>query len=210
MSVLHNGVETDLFKPADDRTENKNLELLYAASIVSHKGVHTILEALDYLDQKSQLDGMHLTVIGGGHPDYEARLERYVKEHNLIEVVKFVGRVPRAEMAKRLKQFDVLVFPSIWEEPLSRMMQEGMSAGLTVVGTLTGGSGELLVEGETGLTFEKENHQQLAERLLELQANSELRKRLAQNGRDEVVKRFSMERMIDEIEEQLERIMEKE
>ena len=209
LSVLHNGVETDLFKPVDSRPDNKNLELLYAGSIVSHKGVHTILEALHYLAQQNRLNGMHLTIIGGGHPDYEARLDRYVEEHNLNEVVDIVGRVPRSEMAKRLRQFDVLVFPSIWEEPLSRMMQEGMSAGLTVVGTLTGGSGELLVEGETGLTFEKENPHQLADRLLELYANPELRKKLAQNGRDEVVKRFSMERMIDEIEDNLETIITK-
>lgn len=208
LSVLHNGVETDLFKPSDQTTRPADqLDLLYAGSIVDHKGVHTIVEALQFLREQNKLDKIKLTIVGGGHPDYEAYLEEYVQDHHLNDVVEFYGRVPRSEMAQLLERFNVLVFPSIWEEPLSRMMQEAMSAGLTVVGTLTGGSGELLVEGDTGLTFDKENHLQLAERLLELQNNPELRQRLAKNGRDEVVKRFSMARMIDEIEESLERIV---
>ena len=82
-----------------------------------------------------------------------------------------------------------------------------MSAGLTVLGTLTGGSGELLVEGETGLTFEKEDGVGFAKRLLELQSDIELRQRLAENGRAEIVKRFSMERMIDKMEARLNQII---
>ena len=210
LSVLHNGVETNLFKPNENQNRLANkLKLLYAGSVNEHKGVHTILEALDYLQSKSQLNGISLSIVGGGHHDYEARLRRYVTDHQLDFYVTFYGKVPRSEMHKLLNDFDVLVFPSIWEEPLSRMMQEGMSAGLTVVGTLTGGSGELLVEGETGLTFEKANYTQLAERLLELQSNPELRERLAKNGRQEVVQRFSMEHMVDRIEERLSEIISK-
>lgn len=208
LSVLHNGVETDLFAPASqmDRLSN-GLRVLYAGSVNTHKGVHTILEALAYLKERNQLDGVSLTIVGAGHPDYEKRLKNYAGENDLTDFVNFFGKVPRSEMHKVLKDFNVLAFPSIWEEPLSRMMQEGMSSGLAVVGTLTGGSGELLVEGKTGLTFEKENHIQLAQRLMELKSDPELRQRLAGSGRQEILERFSMKRMIDEMEERLNSIL---
>ncbi|MFK7803656.1 MAG: glycosyltransferase family 4 protein [Anaerolineae bacterium] len=204
LMVLNNGVETELFKPVDfsDRPADE-LRVLYAGSVNVHKGVHTILEAFHHLNEQNKLKNMSLTIVGDGHPDYENRLKKYVADHQLQEKVHFHGRVLRSQMHELMREFNILAFPSVWEEPLSRMMQEGMSAGLTVVGTLTGGSGELLVEGETGLTFDKENHLQLANRLLELQADPELCQRLADNGRAEILKRFSMERMIDNMEEQL-------
>ena len=181
--------------------------MLYAGSVNEHKGVHTILEALHYLDEQGKVDKISLTIVGDGHPDYAVKLKKYVAEQQLEDKVTFYGRVPRAKMHEVIRDFNLLVFPSIWEEPLARMMQEGMSAGLTVLGTLTGGSGELLVEGETGLTFDKENSVQLANRLLELQADPALRQRLADNGRAEILKRFSMERMMDEMEERLTKIL---
>ncbi len=208
LEVLNNGVETELFKPTDQSNYPADqLRLFYAGSVNTHKGIHTILEAMHYLDEQNNLNQITLTVVGDGHPDYAVRLKKYIKEHKLEQVVTLAGRVPRSQMHEIMRDFNVLVFPSIWEEPLARMMQEGMSAGLTVVGTLTGGSGELLVEGETGLTFDKENFVQLSERLLELQADPELRQRLADNGRAEILKRFSMERMMDKMESNLEEIL---
>ena len=141
-----------------------------------------------------------MTLVGSGHPDYEARLKQQIAEANLADHVILAGRVPRAEMPDLLRKFDVLVFPSIWEEPLARMMQEGMAAGLVVIGTLTGGSGELLVEGETGLTFAPEDAAGLAQQIVRLRDEPELRIQLAQTGRDRVLAQFDIERMIDEIE----------
>jgi glycosyltransferase involved in cell wall biosynthesis len=111
-----------------------------------------------------------------------------------------LGRLPREEIPALLQKHDVLIFPSTWEEPLARMMQEAMAAGLVVVGTLTGGSGELLVEDETGLTFEAGNAGMLARRIEQLLENPELIPSLARNGRAKVIEQFEIERMIKEIE----------
>lgn len=198
VKVVYNGVETDKFVPAPSR--NSSLSLLYAGSIVEHKGVHTALEALAHLLQQNKLRDMTLTIVGAGHPDYEARLKRMTERTGLSEHVHFHGRVPRQQMPEILSKADVLLVPSVWEEPLSRMMQEGMAAGLVVVGTLTGGSGELLVEGETGLAFPPGDAIRLAERLQELQASPDLCTKLAKNARETVVERFDIRRMVDEIE----------
>lgn len=209
MRVVYNGVETDLFTPAglDKNKPSPGLSLLYAGSLVPHKGVHTAVEAMALLAQRPEIDALRLSIAGSGHPAYEAYLKKLVAQKGLGDRVQFLARVSRAEMPSLLRKFDVLVFPSTWDEPLSRMMQEAMSAGLVVVGTPTGGTPEILLEGETGLIFEPGNAGCLAARLEQLAGDSSLRSLLARNARQVVLERFDLGRMIDEIEAYLEQVV---
>ena len=204
MAVVYNGVETDLFiPPANDTRPTDELKLLYAGSLVDHKGVHTAVEAMALLAQDPALAHISLTIAGGGHPDYEAQLRQRVEQAGLQARIHFAGRIPREQMPNLLQQHHVLIFPSIWEEPLARMTQEAMATEMTIVSTLTGGTGELVVEGETGLTFPPDDAAALARRVKELALAPDLRVRLAQQGRAAVLARFDLNRMIDEIESHL-------
>lgn len=201
MEVVYNGIDLREFVPSERPTPPPGrIALLFAGSLVPHKGAHTAIEALALLDQRGLLGQTTLTIVGSGHPDYEARLRRLVAAHGLDGAVSFRGRLPRDQMAALMAHFDVLVFPSIWEEPLARVVQEAMAVGLVVVGTTTGGSAEILVEGETGLTFPPGDGAALAARLAELQAAPEQGRRLAARARATVVQRFSFNRMLDEVE----------
>jgi L-malate glycosyltransferase len=106
-----------------------------------------------------------------------------------------------------LSHCDVLVFPSIAAEALPRMPQEAMACGLVVVGTTTGGTRELLLDGETGLTFPAEDDETLSNQLLRLAREPELRRRLAQAGRQTILEKFTMDRMVDEIESYLQEVV---
>lgn len=214
MSVVYNGVETDLFyprpvsPPEEESTlikQAESVKLLCAGSLVSHKGVHTVIEAISLLAANE--DAPNLTIVGAGHPDYERRLQQMVRDNHLEHLVHFTGRIPREQMPEVLRQHDILLFPSIWEEPLARMMQEAMASGLAVIGTLTGGTGELLVEGETGLTFAPEDAAMLARRIDELVRDPQLRHKLAAAGRQKVLACFDIRRMVDEIETQLQAVV---
>lgn len=203
--VIHNGIDLQAFSPPEHRDwEPGRLRLLYAGSLVPHKGVHTAVEAMTRLPQLEQVT---LTIIGSGHSDYEAGLRRTVAEHNLEGRVHFWPRVSRDEIPQMLSQFDALVFPSIWEEPLARMMQEAMASGLVVIGTPTGGTPELLVDGENGLAFEPENAGMLAEKIALLARDLPLRERMARAARAAVEARFSIDRMGDELEAYFEQMI---
>jgi glycosyltransferase involved in cell wall biosynthesis len=106
-------------------------------------------------------------------------------------------------MPALLQRFDVLIFPSIYEEPLARMTQEAMLSGLVVVGTTTGGTKEILREGETGLTFAPEDANGLADQLARLIANPELGCHLAQAGRQSILENFTLDKMAQQIEDYL-------
>jgi glycosyltransferase involved in cell wall biosynthesis len=99
-----------------------------------------------------------------------------------------------------LQQFDVLVFPSIYEEPLARITEEAMVSGLVVVGTITGGTREILSDGENGLTFAPEDADGLARQVIRLINDPDLRCRLAHNGRQTVLEHFTLDKMVNEIE----------
>jgi glycogen synthase len=206
MRVVYNGIDTARFSPPVARRNSRrksDLRMLYAGSLIWHKGVHTAVAAMATLKQQNQLNGLSLTIVGSGHPDYEAQLRQMVESGGLETAVAFRGRVLRDEMPALLHEFDVLIFPSTWEEPLARMTQEAMAAGLVVIGTLTGGTGEILVEGETGLTFPPEDATKLAAQMRRLRDEPELVQQLSQTARQRVKEQFDISRMIAEIEEEL-------
>jgi glycogen(starch) synthase len=211
MHVVYTSVETDRFMPSSwlirDQMQGRDLSLLFAGSIVPHKGVHTAVEAMAILARKSSVPDITLTIVGSGHPDYEDRLRRLVNDEGLSQYVKFLGRIPREQMPNLLQKFDVLIFPTVSEEPLARMTMEAMATGLVVVGTTTGGTKEILIDGETGLTFEPGDAVMLARQIEILRSDPELCARLAHNAREMVAQNFDLCRMIDEIEGYLSQVV---
>jgi glycosyltransferase involved in cell wall biosynthesis len=171
--------------------------------LVRHKGVHTAIEAMARLVNKRRINQITLTLVGSGHPDYEEFLRDLVERERLHDFVIFHKSVPKDQMPVILQQFDVLIFPSIYEEPLARTTQEAMAAGLVVVGTTTGGTKEILRDGETGFTFAPEDPDALAEQVTRLITDPDLRHLLAQAGRQTVLENFTLDRMVQQIEDYL-------
>jgi glycogen(starch) synthase len=202
--IIHGGTDVERYLVVRKRDDHSGrLKLLYAGQLVQHKGVHTAIEAMARLVQKVEVDRITLTLVGSGHPDYEAYLHDLVERERLHEFVIFHKSVSKDEMPAIFQQFDVLIFPSIYEEPLARVTQEAMASGLVVVGTTTGGTEEILRDGETGLTFAPKDADGLAEQINRLIVDPDLYCRLAQAGRQTVVENFTLDKMVDEIEEYL-------
>jgi glycogen synthase len=199
--IIHGGTDMERFLDFRERAHSSgDLRLLYAGQLVRHKGVHTAIEAMARLVNERKINQITLTVVGSGHPEYEAFLHDLVARERLQGFVTFYKPVSKEEMPTVLQQFDVLIFPSIYEEPLARMTQEAMASGLAVVGTTTGGTKELLRDGETGLTFAPEDADGLAEQVNRLITDPDLLCRLARAGRERVLKNFTLERMVQEID----------
>ena len=78
-----------------------------------------------------------------------------------------------------------------------------MAAGLVVIGTTTGGTGEILVEGETGLTFPAGDAEQLAAQIRRLVDDPVLCRRLGDSGCRTVREYYTLGRMVDELEAEL-------
>ena len=198
--IVHNGIEAETFTPRSAEFSHPKLRLIYAGRLDWNKGVHTILESLVHLRQERPDLSLEFSVVGSGAFHYERRLKWLVNEHQLQDRVRFVGRVPREEMPRVLKEHEVFLFTSIWPEPLARSIQEAMACGLVVIGTTTGGTPEILHDGENGLTFIAEDSQMLAEKIAQVAADRSLWAKLSKAARQTVTEKFTMMRMVDELE----------
>lgn len=207
--VIYPGIDLEQFsvhKLSGDKFSSRKLSLLYAGSLVAHKGVHTALEAMGYLVKHAHDRNIKLTIVGSGHTSYEAHLHTYVIENALQNHVFFIKQIPRKEMPGLMRAFDVLLFPSIWEEPFSRVILEAMASGLVVIGTDSGGTKEILKDGKTGLVFPPGDSIALADCIQRLVGNPDLMENLAKNGRKLVENKFDIHCMVDEIETYLDQL----
>ncbi|MGI6376320.1 MAG: glycosyltransferase family 4 protein [Anaerolineae bacterium] len=205
--VIYIGIDPAPFvEAAAARQPSDTLRLVYFGGLAEHKGVHTAIEALGLLRQQGRLAGMTLTIVGAGHPDYEARLRHLVEQQGLSAVVSFHGRVPRSEVPALLAGFDVFLFTSIWEEPIARTVMEAMASGLGVIASPVGGQREMLEDGVNCLTYAPGDAVELAERIAAVAGSRSLVARLAQAGRETVLQRFALRRMVDEYEAWLQEV----
>jgi glycosyltransferase involved in cell wall biosynthesis len=184
--------------PQPGTSTDGSLRLLYMGRLERIKGVHTVVNAMQALDAPVTLD-----ILGGGEPDYMAALQAMIVQAGTQDRVHFLGAVPRVQIPQVLAQHDVLLFPSEWHEPFARSVLEAMAAGLVVIGTTTGGTGEVLVEGDTGLTFPAGDAERLATQIRRLVADPVLCRRLAAAGRRTVRQYYTLGRMVDELEAEL-------
>lgn len=206
--VVHNGIDVTKFTPKRGNGEQRPLRLLYAGGFWEIKGVDTAVKAIAILVNRQNQTDIHLTLIGSGHPDYTRQLRALIQKHRLAQFVTFGDRVPRRQMPDLLRQFDVLLFPSTGPEALARITQEAMAAGLIVIGTTTGGTPEILQDGQNGLTFTAGDAAMLAGKIALLRRDPALGARLARAARQTVEEKFTFERMVDELEAYFERICE--
>ncbi len=157
------GVDTEMFHPAEDIPQGK---LLYVGQVAPHKGVHLAIEAVGKLKTKNPSVSFHLTIVGRFvSMSYEAELRGLVARYNLKENVSFTGFVPREDLPELYRCHAILLFPSVWEEPMGISILEAMASGLVVISSGTGGSSELFEDGESGLVFKSEDADDLLRKL---------------------------------------------
>ena len=202
--VIHWGVDAERFQMTEKPQQLKRL--LFVGQVTRHKGVHTAVEALNLL-VKSGHETATLTIVGdSAAKDFQADLRRMISSYQLDKHVRFTGQVQREDTPRIYQEHDVLIFPSVWDEPFSITVLEAMASGLAVVGTATGGSGEILEDGVNALIFEKENAQQCADCVARLFSDQQLFEQVRRRGRCTIEQKHQLEQMVDTIEHSLESI----
>ena len=203
--VIHWGVDIERFRMTDKPTQLKRL--LFIGQVTRHKGVHTAVEALKLLVQNGH-ETATLTIVGdSAAKDFQAQLRELISSYALERHVRFTGQVQREETPQIYQQHDVLIFPSVWDEPFSITVLEAMASGLAVVGTATGGSGEIFEDGVNALVFEKENAQQCAACIARLFSDQQLFERVRQQGRFTLEQKHRLDQMVDTIERSLKEVV---
>ena len=136
-----------------------------------------------------------LCMVGDG-PD-RAQLEQRAHELGVVRNTLFLGY--QEDVAQFYAAFDALVLPSSNEgTPVSAI--EALAAGRPVVATRVGGVPDVVEEGQDGFLVEPGDTDDLAKRLGQLARDPELRKRMGRAGRDRVLPRYAVERLVDDVD----------
>jgi glycosyltransferase involved in cell wall biosynthesis len=143
----------------------------------------------------SGVDAM-LCMVGDG-PD-RAGLERRAHELGIMRQVLFLGY--QEEVSSFYAAFDALVLPSSNEgTPVSAI--EALAAGRPVVATRVGGVPDVVRDGEDGFLVEAGETDELADRLERLARDPELRARMGRQGRERVLPRYAVDRLVEDVDE---------
>ncbi len=157
----------------DSSGEAPRLELIFVGRLVSDKGADLLLNALKLIEVKPRL-----TIVGDG-PELAA-LEKQAADLQLRPQIEFVGRQQGEQLAKLLRQHEILVVPSLWHEPFGIVALEGIACGCVVVGSAGGGLAEAI--GPCGVTFPNGDAGALATAIARLLSEPDNRFRLRQEA----------------------------
>ncbi len=202
VETIHHGTDVEAFAATTQTVEESRRALgvpegAVAVGIVgrvaSEKGHGYLFEAVRALGDRFRL----CVVVVGDGPD-DAKLRALAVEMGIADRVVFAGF--RADVNNAINGLDIVAVPSTWPEPCSAAIQQGMALSKPVVGTLSGGTPEMVVEGVTGLLVPVEDAGALAGALGALACDAPLRARMGAAGRARVGSLFTLSGMTDKVE----------
>lgn len=197
--VIHNGLDlrslgdASATEAAGPRAGGEDLIVGAVGNLRPAKDYPNLLRAAAELTER----GVSLRVLIAGEGDGELKqaLVELRSKLGLDERVEFLGF--RKDVHRFLQSVDVFVMSSKVEGlPLAPV--EALALGKPVVATRAGGTDEVVRDGETGLLVPVEDPVALADALQRVHENREWAARLARAGQEDVVQRFSLERMTDD------------
>ena len=130
-----------------------------------------------------------------GEGEMRAELEAQIQTLSLSASVKLLGQTNN--VAEFLASADIFVMPSLWEG-LPIALLEAMSAGLPSVATRVEGAEEVIADGEDGLLVPIENTDALANAILQLLADPQLRHKMGDAARKKVLESYTAEHMCEQ------------
>jgi phosphatidylinositol alpha-1,6-mannosyltransferase len=190
------GIDTAHFAPVrDSDVLKRELDLSTKRVIVSvgrlvhRKGQDTLVEALPEILQ-SHPDA-HLLFVGvGPHLEY---IHKRAIQLGVLENISFVGRVQYQELPRFICVGEIFAMPSrsrlagLEVEGLGIVYLEASACGLPVVGGLSGGAPDALLEGETGFAVDGRKPHDVAQAVITLLDNPEMAKRMGERGRQWII-----------------------
>ena len=170
--------------------------------LVEQKGYPCLVEAVKLVSDR--VSNVEFFIVGDG--EESNHLQNLIKKLDLSEKVKLLGF--RSDIPSILSQWDIYVQPSLWEG-LCITVVEAIASGLPVVATNVGGIPESVIDGYNGFLVPPGNPEALVNKILELAKNPDLRQQMGNRSRRIAEKKYSLVKMVRDIEELINLLIEK-
>ena len=169
------------------REKYKNQKIIFAIGRhVKYKGFEYLLEAMKSVDDA-------VLLLGGTGPLTKS-FNEFISKNNLQSKIKLLGKIENKELDDYYEACDIFVLPSILKSETFAVVQlEAMKHGKPVINTNLGtGVNYVSIDGETGLTVEPGNVEELAYAINQLLKDENLRQNFGHNALDRIEKIFDI------------------
>lgn len=197
VSVIRCGIDSSVFKPKTEEQTKKNhlFTAVCIASLRDYKGHAYLIEACKLL--KARGKSPRVLLIGDGED--RAKIEEQIARAGLSETVHLLGHQTRDRVSELLGEADMAVQPSIVTangkmEGIPVALMEALACEVPVVATNISGISELVRHETTGLLVPEKDSKALADAMERVMNNPSLARKLAQAGRELVLREFDLKR----------------
>ena len=191
LEVSRLGVDPDVFLPRPFEENPDVFEIICVGRLCPAKGQHILVDAIDRLLQQGRK--LRLRIVGDG-PD-RASLERHVHRLDRKRDIIFEGAVNQDRIRDLYSRAHIFSMPS-FAEGIPVVLMESMAMEIPCVTTRITGIPELIRDGEDGLLVAPSSVEELADALARVMDDTELRRRLGENGRKRVVEHYNLARNV--------------
>ncbi|MFA5038112.1 MAG: glycosyltransferase [Candidatus Omnitrophota bacterium] len=201
MEVIYNGIAIDKFLENSKRSSWNKSDLFPQAnikivtsigSLIPRKGMDILLKAFQIVIKEAP--EARLVIIGKGDL---APFERLARKLGIVEFIRLTGFLKEYPYGI-LNSTDLYVSAS-YAESFGLSIAEAELLGIPVVATRVGGVPEVVVDTKTGFLAPAGDEKALAEKMVLLLKDDNLRKRMGAAGRQNVLDKFSLEERVEEL-----------
>lgn len=182
--TLYNGVDFNAYSKTT-KTPGNTVKFLYAGRIIPIKGVLELVEAFNkVLDDSSELDNAPITldIVGfsGLDAGYEKKIRKEASKH--ASHIQCINQVSTTEMVRLYNEYDVVVMPTINEEPFGLVALETIAKGIPLITTNSGALPEVTAGGALIVDKNQDFVSNLAAAIAKMAVNTEYRIHLGTNA----------------------------
>jgi glycosyltransferase involved in cell wall biosynthesis len=194
-TVIPNSIDINLFDSNYNSRDN-NKTILYFGSLIRKKGLLELPSIFNEVVRKNP--ETKLILVGKDVPDIiSGNTSTWAMMQSLftieaLENVQYLGSVAYQEIQKQIERATVCVFPS-FAEALPVSWLEAMAMQKAVVASNIGWATEIIEDGKEGFLVNPKEHQEYANRIVQLLDNAELQNQFGIAARKKTEKKFSME-----------------
>lgn len=202
VTTIENGIDGSVFETtvSDDYLEKefaikrKKYLSITVGNLIEQKGHAFLIEAAEKIVKERQ-DILFL-IVGDGK--LREKLAAMIKEKGLEEYVCLTGKRP--DIPELLSMSDIFLLSSLWEG-LPIVLLEAMAAKTAIIATDVGGNAEVVKDGQTGMLIPATNAPIMAEKVLQLIDNIELKNQLSENAYHLFLEKYSVSTMMQKTED---------
>lgn len=167
--------------------KKEKVTFLLASTLEENKGQMIALKAAKLLKDNEILD-FELLLAGGNPTGYLNIIDEFIEKNSLKKYVKYIGFVDDMNSLRKKVDVELMCAP---REAFGLVTVEAMLAGSAVIGSESGATKEIILDGKTGFLFNKDDEVSLYEKMKEIIKNRSLIEKFGKEGKKRAQKEFS-------------------